>query len=336
MSNPLNIKEVAREIGVSPATVSRTLTGQGRVSAETRARVAARMKELNYVPNINARRLVTGRSHTVALVADGKGKHLFDTFSAELIRSIQYALQDQGYGLLLEPGDGNLLPLVKSRAVDGVIALGGGPNDENMAEEIAQMGIPCVVIGHTPLQDISRVGSVVIELENGARQAARMLVEQGHRRIGFIGSYAPNQILAAMTSELAELGIAIDPEMVLIPGPTPEDGARAMRELLSHPEPPTAVFLRTDVLAANALQAAWQMGFQVPRDISIVGHDDVSFAAWTTPPLTTVRVDSGEVSRLTIDLLLRMLAQPDEPQTPRVVPTQLIARATTGSRAPIS
>lgn len=329
MTKQLNIKEVARAIGVSPATISRTLTGQGRVSAATRERVAARMKELGYIPNLNAQRLVTGRSHTIALVAYGKERHLFDAFSTELVRGIQNTLQARGYALLLDPGEDALHRWVKSRAVDGVIALGGGPRDDTMAAMIAEMGVPCVVIGHHPLVARERVGSVVIDLESGARQVARLLTELGHRRIGFIGSYAPNQILAALRAELDTQGIALGDELVRIPGPAPEDGALAARELLSLPARPTAIVTRTDVLAASVLHTAWAMGISVPADLSLIGHDDVSFAAWTIPPLTTVRVDCAEVSRRAIDTLLALLAQPETPSEPQILHTQLIPRATT-------
>jgi DNA-binding LacI/PurR family transcriptional regulator len=330
MTNQINIVQFAKLIGVSPSTVSRSLNGQGRISAGTREMVLTRMKELGYTPNLNAQRLVTGRSFTIALDPGGRGRLPLDVFSTELIGGIQDALSSHQYGLLLDAGRDSLRRWVRSGALDGVIALGGGPTDEEIGREIAAMGVPCIVIGHIPLPGICGVGSVAIDLEAGAREVARALVQNGHRRIGFLGSYQPNQVWNACRDELASLGVATDSALARFPGPSPEGGAQAMRELMSLRERPTAVFARTDALAAAALKTAWEMGLRAPQDVSIVGHDDLPFAAWSTPALTTVQVDCARIGRVAAEMFFTIQESPDEIPEPAVIPTRLIRRESLG------
>jgi DNA-binding LacI/PurR family transcriptional regulator len=155
---------------------------------------------------------------------------------------------------------------------------------------------------------------------------ARALIRDGHRRIGFIGSYQPNQVWNACRDEMTARGMIVDDSLARFPGPAPDGGARAMRELMSLAERPTAVFARTDALAAAALKAAWEMGLRVPRDVSIVGHDDLPFAAWATPALTTVQVDCARIGRIAAELFFTILERPEEIPEPSVIPTRLIRR----------
>ncbi len=333
----MTIKEFARAVGVSTTTVSRTVSGQGRISPATREMVLRRMDELGYTPNLNAQRLAAGRAYTVAL-AFGGTQVLSDMFLTELTQGIQNALHVRGYGLLLNAPGNTLQRWVKSQAVDGVIVVGCGPlgmnllgdeaQDERIAREIADMKAPCVVIGHDPVTRIEGVGSVVIDLRSGARQVAQMLMIQGHSCIGFIGSHLPDSVLSGFWDELTVNGIRLREEQVIIAGRTPDDGAHALRTLLAQPEPPTAIFARTDALAVGALRAARKLNVRVPEDLSVIGHDDVSFAGLTEPPLTTVRVDCAQLGRAATEMLFHLLDKPDVPFSPQVVHTELVARET--------
>src|SRR5262249_55139625 len=148
----MTIKQVAREIGVSPTTVSHVIHGRGRVSAATRERVKQQIQELGYTPNLNAQRLVTGCTQMI-VVDFGPGHDLLgDLYSVELTRGIQRALLPRGYGLLLNGATDTLLQWVKAHAVDGVI-LAGGTQRHAVACEVARAGTPCVVIAPFPIEE---------------------------------------------------------------------------------------------------------------------------------------------------------------------------------------
>ena len=325
-ARPLNIKEFAEAIGVSPTTVSRSITQRGRVSEETRAMVLQRMDELGYSPNLHAQRLISGRSNTVALCLSGGSAPASDLFLAGLIRGLQQALQFYDNGLLiLGPGD-MLRRWVDSRAVDGVIIIGGSSHDDRLARESARPGVPCVLIGTAALPVENNVGQVVIDLAGGSARVARALFERGHRRIGFIGSSYSQSVLPAFQRELKELGAPLAPELTVIAGDNSEDGERAMSEMLKLPAPPTAVFARTDELAVGALRGAHQNGVSVPDQLSLVGHDDLAYARFSEPPLSTVRIDCDAVGKAVVATLFEMIDQPDVAAVPRIVPTELVLR----------
>jgi DNA-binding LacI/PurR family transcriptional regulator len=190
----MTIQDLAQRIGVSPTTISRTMSGRGRISERTRSMVLEQMKELGYTPNLNARRLIEGRSMTIALDwgSGSPDSPLDDVYMAQLVEGILHALKEQGYGLLLTPpGSSELVEhWVRGQAVDGVLLLGGGSQEEDtcLAESVLTLGAPTVVIGHHPLAARPRLGSVVIDLVVGMTEVVRHLVEQGHREIAFVGS----------------------------------------------------------------------------------------------------------------------------------------------------
>jgi LacI family transcriptional regulator len=321
----MNIKEFARTIGVSPTTVSRAISGRGRINDTTRHMVLKRMEELGFTPNLNAQRLSHGRTNMIALDFGPMHDYLSDMFFVEMTRGIQDVLELEGYGVLLSgPGD-VLNRWVKTRAVDGVILVGGPPNG-SVPQEIVRTGIPCVVIGNSPIEGVQGVGSVVVGLQSGARQVAQFLIEHGHRHIGFLGSDGPDTVLLEFRAELERLGGALPESCVLMAGHAPRDGAQAFCRLLEQNEPLTAVFARTDGLAIGALRAAHQMGIQIPEELSLVGHDDVPFAELTAPPLTTVRVDCVELARQSTDMLFALLRDPQLLSRPQVVETSLVVR----------
>jgi LacI family transcriptional regulator, repressor for deo operon, udp, cdd, tsx, nupC, and nupG len=339
----MTIKAIAAAIGVSPSTVSRAMSGKGRLSAATRRKVLQRIEEAGYAPNLHARRLVTGRSHMVALDYGGSPHALADLYLIELTRGLQESLEACSYALLLNGDRHALRRWVRSRAVDGVILLGDACGEQ--AAQLAADGAACVVIGACPVTGVTGipgVACVVEELRTGARSVARHLTGQGHRRIAYVGTRYPDVVLTAFRDELEALGFPLDDDLLLIPGRTPEAGANAVAELLARTPPPTALFARTDALAIGALRQAQRLGARVPEDLSVVGHDDVTFAELTDPPLTTVRIDCAQVGQAAAESLLALLHRTGEPVPARTVETELVVRqsmappATTGDRHPLS
>jgi DNA-binding LacI/PurR family transcriptional regulator len=289
--------------------------------------VLQRIQEAGYTPNINAQRLVVGRTQMIALDFGNWPHALSNMFFVELTRGIQDALEEQGYGLLLNTKDSVLQRWVQSRAVDGVILARGNVQTEDIAQEIISRGTPSVVIGHHAIVGLPSVGSVIIGLREGARQVAQMLVEYGHRRIGFLGNNEPQNVVhVTFRDELKRLGVDLREDFIINGNITPEDGERGALVLLSRPDPPTAIFTRSDALAAGVLRAARKQGLHVPTELSVVGHDDVPFAELAEPPLTTVRINCAELGRLATQTLLELLSQPDHCPEAQVVQTELVMR----------
>jgi DNA-binding LacI/PurR family transcriptional regulator len=327
----MNIKAIAAAAGVSPSTVSRAMSGKGRLSADTRRKVLQRIEEAGYSPNLHARRLVTGRSHVVALDFGGSPHALADLYLVELTRGLQESLEARGYALLLNGDRKALRRWVRSRAVDGVILASDQCREQAVA--LAAEGAACVVIGATPVSGIPGVASVVEELTSGGRKVAQLLVAEGHRRIAYVGSNVRDVILSAFREELVALGAPLDDDLVLIPGRTPAAGAAAAAALLARPQPPTAIFARTDALAIGVLRQARRLGVRVPHDLSVVGHDDVAYAELTDPPLTTVRIDCAQVGQAAAESLLALLHHPGGGVPDRTVETQLVVRESTAPPA---
>ncbi len=324
----VTIRDVAEALGVSPSTISRTLNGQGRISPATRTMILERMKDMGYTPNVNAQRLVSGRAYMIALDFGANPHLLADMYFAELTRGIQNALQNFGYSLLLNVTGDRLRHLVKSRAVDGIILFGGEPQDIEKLQELSAEGTPSVLIGHCALEPALNFASVYTDLALGAREVADYLLDQGHRRIAFVGSYEDDPVMSAFRDRLRERSAPLRDPYLAFAGPDSEEAEKAMRALLALPEPPTAVFARTDALAAGALRAAYRAGVRVPEDISVVGHDDVPFARLTTPALTTVQINCPEMGRMATEAMCRMLDNPGTEVQPQIILPKLILRET--------
>jgi DNA-binding LacI/PurR family transcriptional regulator len=330
----MTIKDVADALGVSPSTISRTLTGQGRISPATRQMILDRMKDMGYTPNINAQRLVSGRAYMIALDL-GESQHLLaDMYFAELTRGVQSALRETGYGLLLNATGDRLRHLVKSQAVDGVMLFGGEPEEIEKIRALAADGTPSVLITHCPIAPEPNLCPVFTDLPYGGCAVADFLVRNGHRRIAFIGSYATDYVLDAFAQRLGDHGIPLPDHLLRMAGPDPEVAEEAMTDLLALPDPPTAVFARTDALAAGALRAAHRAGVNVPFEVSVVGHDDIAFARLTTPALTTVRISGAEMGQMASDAMRMMLDHPGVAMQPRVITPELVIRDTVAPPPP--
>lgn len=338
----MTLKEVAAEIGVSTYTVSCAINNRGAISPETRRRVLKKVQDMGYTPNVNAQRLVTGRSFLIAL--DDRRPGLFtDPFGMQLARGLQQALQAHGYGLLLNTATGStkesdqVRRWVSSRTVDGVVIVRSQPFDSALIGEIAAARVPCVVIG-TWLESVPYVASVGIQ-HTGLREASQLLVEQGHRRIGLINN-TDARFEQTLVAELARHGVTLStadiqnvpfPEAADAPNTEVTDGAEAMRALLERCPQLTAVLARSDALAIGAMRQATAMGRRIPEDLSIIGHEDVLPAEFCNPPLTSVRIDCVALGEAATAALLERMEDPTAVMPPRMVETRLVRRASVGT-----
>jgi len=329
----MTIEEFARKIGVSSATVSRAIHGKGRISPQTRQMVLQRMEELGFTPNLHAQNLAHRRSRTIGLEYLGRTEVLSDMFLIALARGIQRVLSQHGYNLLLNPvgvaheRESLLRRWAHSRAVDGAIVVGDPDVSVDCLQKLVTQKTFCVVIVHHPPPPLPNVGCVTLDLSRGIAQVAELLCGLGHRLIGYVGSIRPDTVLSMLQELVTRHGGQVCPQHIVYAGRTPEDGAHAARQLLLQDPRPTAVFVRTDVLAIGVIQTVRAMGLRVPEDISLVSHDDVPLAPFTDPPLTTVRVDYEELGKSAVEMLLAMLERKPVALS-RTVHTTLVQRAT--------
>jgi len=168
----------------------------------------------------------------------------------------------------------------------------------------------------------------MIDMRPGAMEVARLFAAQGHKRIGFIDSDLKDILSEYFADALITFGIPMNKKNYVAAGRDAEEGARALRYLMSQSNPPTAIFARTDVLAIGALREARNMGFSVPQDLSVVGHDDLSMLSLAEPGLTTVRIDCTKLAEAAAEMLANLLLDPDTDPEPKVISTSLVMRQT--------
>lgn len=309
----MTIFDVAEKAGVSHSTVSRVLNNKNNVNAETRERVLQAMTQLGYVSNVSARSLAGGSSHVIGLLVD----HLNTGYMGEIIRGIDEALEAHNYNLMLytthrkKTRETAYVTKLTHDLADGLILI-VPRNEKSYLETLQRRKFPYVLIDY---QGYNRhVPSIITTNKKGGYDATNYLIELGHHRIGFITGEmaygcAPER-LAGYQAALADHDIAFDPELVSEGNFLQPQGYRCAQHLLSLPTPPTALFVSNDVMAFGAMEAARDLGFRIPDDLSIIGFDDVPQAAHVHPPLSTVCQPLVEMGRRAAILLLAYIANP--------------------------
>jgi len=331
------MSDVAALAGVSHQTVSRVINGHPNVAPHTRERVEAAIAQLGYRPNIAARALVTGSTRTIGLVTVKINQY----GPAQTMLGLEKAARAAGYSLSVSILDEATASAMRdavdrfvSQSVDGIVALA---TYDDAAAALATLDPPVPLVAVQVGGDEVRP-AVGVDQEAGARLATRHLLELGHRTVHHVTGPADSQEARGRQdgwrSELLAVGAPV-PE--IIGGDwTPSSGYAAGKQLaerIRNDEDVTAVFLANDQMALGLLAALHEEGLSVPRDVSVVGFDDLPEAPYFTPPLTTVRQDFAELGRRGVQLVLARLQGED--LHPEPVPAALLVRSSTGpARAP--
>ncbi len=325
------VDDIARKAGVSTATVSRALNTPDRVRPERLARVRAAIGELGYVPHGAAQTLASRRSMTVGAVIPTLDNAIF----AQGLAAFQAPLQAAGYTLLLASSDYDLdaeagmVDTLVARRIDALMLVGQDHRPE-VFERLAQHGVPYVLSwAFEAGDDLPYVG---FNNRAAARDAADAVLAEGHTEIAVIaGLTAENDRardrLAGFADAVTGAGGTLDPARVIEMPYDLSAGRDAMLRLLDAPQRPTAVLCGNDVLAVGALMACRDRDLVVPDDISIVGFDDLPWAAEFRPALTTMQVPAEAMGRAAAEVLLADLngaPPPDE----RHFPATLVRRDT--------
>jgi DNA-binding LacI/PurR family transcriptional regulator len=328
------MNDVAKLAHVSPATVSRVLSKSPYISAKTATRVMAAVEELNYHRNVHARRLAIGKSDLFGLVIS----EIVNPFFSEIIRGFQSAAWERGFDVLLlnteydEKRTESVIQKLIENDVRGVAVITSSLDDA-VISSLTKEGIAVVLCNLLPADRL--ISNIRIDYESGLNQAIEHVASLGHRRAAVIGGPATNKTAARISEALVE-GLqrrGLDPNPVTHSTYHIDAAASAVQLVLAASEKPTVIFCGSDLIAMGAMLALEAEGIDVPRDISIVGIDDIPFASLTRPPLTTIGVPREKLGITAFQALEKMLKLKRQKGAEYVLETELVIRKSTAPRA---
>lgn len=329
------IEDVAAIAGVSIATVSRAINEPTKVADETRRRVTEAVARTGYTTNAMARSLRMRRSNMILILAPDVGDPNF----SNILVGLETEASKRGYGVLIgntqnDPTrETDYLRFINSNQADGLILL-TGHLPYGIGAEGSVLRLPPMVAVNEPVSD-SDVPFVGVDNFEGARIAAEHLIAQGHRRIAFIGhstSKAINQLREkGYRAALAGAGLSIDPQLILDGDGTTESGRAATEHMFVRDVLPTAFLCVNDATALGVLIALGARKYELPRDFSVMGFDDISFASFVTPSLTTMKQPRHKIGEGAMDLLLALLAGQTPIKSEVLLRSELIVRNSVGA-----
>lgn len=327
------IREVAQAANVSQATAARALGKYGYVSDDARTRVERAAKKLGYLPNSVAKALASGATNAVGLVVGD----IENPFFAAAARAMTDLIEEHGHGVLLANSDEDLereqaaVETLRARQVDGLVVV---PSSAEAEPHLlaAAASAPLVLLDRAV--DGLEVDSVAADNAAGARAATEHLLGHGHRRIGFVSDSlelsSSAERLSGYRAALIDAGIEHEQQLVSIGGPAAADGYRASLDLLQSDDRPTALFTANNFMTLGALRAIRSLRLAVPRDVALVGFDDLEWTTLVDPPITVVAQPAAEIGREAARLLIARLDGSDEPPHHRRLATELIIRLSCG------
>ena len=333
----MNIKAVARRAGVSTATVSRTINNSTKVSPDTARRVHRAIEALNFIPNTNARSLGSGRSNLLGLIISD----ITNPFFPEMVKAFEDIAIAEGQEVLI--GNTNYDPertvhcvtRMLQRKVDGV-AIMTSEMDDHLIGLLQRKEVPVVFFDNfTPSPGVT---TVHVDYAAGVDMAMKHLTALGHSRIAFISGPLRLASAGLRYRSFVEYRdgshLSANPLYLQEGNHRHDGGYEAMRRILQSRIRPTAVVASNDLTAIGALGAIADAGLSVPADISVIGFDDIQLSAYTSPPLTTIRVPHPEIARSTVRALLNTRAAAGVKQLPQgesiVIAPYFLERRSTG------
>jgi len=342
----ITIADVAREANVSVSTVSNLLNGRnGRMRVSTKERILEAINTLGYTPNQAARQLKTGHTPIIGLIVPSVANPFYGIFA----RHVESAALKLGFQVLLGNSDRSpereyqYAEELWGYGVRGLI-FGSSLFQVSHLDNLISRGLHVVAFERaTEFEDGTQIDSVGIDNNLAARLATKHLLSLGHKRIGFLSgpikTVSRLDRLAGYQSAMRDAGIASDPKLVWDIAPLGNSygdsdavdlGRQGAQELLSQPDPPTAIFAINDMIAFGAYAGANDMGLIVPDDLSVVGVDDITLTEIVQPALTTIRQPIEKIATVAVErLVARLTETTSEAQGHQIFPPQLIVRSST-------
>lgn len=330
----MNIREIAKRARVSTATVSRTINRIPSVQPQLARRVWRAVEELGYFPNTQARALVSGRSRTFGLIVS----EITNPFFPEIIHVFEETALQHNYEILLTSTvhDPERMKIsvrrMLERRVEGVAVMTFGM-EESLLDDLKLRNVPLVFVDVAPSRP--RVSNIRIDYLHGIRQAVQHLAALRHERIAFIaGPLTLRSAVArrdAFTQSMNEIGLTVDPRFIVEGNHTLEGGEAAFAKLLKINPLPTAVLCSNDMTAIGVMRKSYLEKIEVPREISIIGFDNIRFSQYILPPLSTIEMSQAELAKLAFHALLNdvQMETPNPNGTEYTLQTNFVLRNST-------
>jgi LacI family transcriptional regulator len=336
----MKLREFAKQLGLSPTTVSRALSGYPEVSEPTRARVASEALRLGYRPNVNAVRLKTGRAGAIGVMMGRSGEFHFAEFMSGMAQHLETADTDILVTPITAGNDGDEMQayrrLVESRRVDAVIIHSPRPNDPRI-ELLNSFGLPFLVHGRSETDQVH--AWLDIDNESAVRKATQHLLDLGHRRIAMINGLRGKTYSIhrehGFRAALQERGLVADPNLMVCDTFTDEIGFRHARSFLERANPPSAIVAGSTMTALGVYRAVRSLGLTVGRDVSVIAHDDVFpylTAENMAPSLSATRSSMRAAGARCAELMLQIIAGRAVEEIHELWPVELILRESTAPR----
>jgi len=334
------LQDIADRLDVSVATVSRALAGYPGVAPATRQRVLQAAQEMGYHPNVTARRLQKQRTDTIGFIIPTFGPRFSDPYFSELLAGIGNAAAEQDYDVLVStcspdtPDETQAYErFVQGRRVDGTLVVRTRKHDVRIAYLLEQQ-FPFVAFGRSHVEgDFCYLD---VDGAAGIREATHHLINLGHRHIAII--LPPENMMfthyrrLGFEEAMTEVGLPIEESLVEHGELTERNGYEIGRAFLTRGDPPSAIIACNDLMALGVISTAQGLGLTVGRDVAVVGFDDVSLAAHSHPPLTTIRQPIYEIGRRICDMLLRLLKGEELEERHVILEPQLVVRESCGAK----
>jgi LacI family transcriptional regulator len=330
----MNIREIAKRAKVSTATVSRTINRIPTVKPQLAKRVWKAVDELGYFPSMQARALVSGKSRIFGLIVS----EITNPFFPEIVHVFEETALQHNYEILLTSTVHNTERMktavrrMLEHRVEGVAVMTFGMED-SLLNDLKLRQVPLVFVDVGPQRP--HVSNIRIEYLVGIRQAVQHLAALRHERIGFItGPLALKSAAArrdAFLQSMKEIGMAVDSELVVEGNHTLEGGEKAFEKMLAIPSQPTAVLCSNDMTAMGVMRKSYAEGIVIPRDLSVIGFDNIRISQYMLPPLTTIEMSQTEIARTAFQALLEDVQRktPNPKGTEYTLMTSLVLREST-------
>lgn len=332
----MTISDIAKRAGVSTMTVSRVLNASGPVAEKTAQKVKSVMAELNYQPNLIARSLSSQKTMTFGVLIPKTEQLFLDNYIAQVLSGISDVAQENDYRIMLVPinhsssNGGCYLNYVRSKLFDGLILLKAKIDDPNLPK-LAKTNFPFVLINYRKYSD--NYNFVDSENVKGAELAMKHLVDKGHRKIAFVEGTMDEtnsrDRLQGYKNSIEKFNL-VDREDYIICGQFDRNIAyQRAAQLLDLDDKPTAIFCSDDYMALGVIERIKDYGLSVPKDIAVVGFDNIELSGFTKPSLTTITQPMYEIGRSAVEVLLDLITKKKEPPIRKMLKTELVVRDST-------
>ncbi len=330
------IKDIAKAAGVSVTTVSRALNGYSDVSERTRKKIKQIADDLSYSPNALARSLVMNKTKTIGLLVSGISREgAKDNIVFEVLTGVNEYCGQVDYDIVLfntsssQQKQKTYTQLCRERRVDGVV-IQGIKNDDPYLMEVVESDIPCVLVD-IPIQG-DTVGYVATDNVAGAKEAVQHLINLGHKQIGMINghdrAFVSQERIQGYKDGLERNHLPYNQNLVYNGGFSEKQAEESAISLLKKFPETTAIFCASDLMAFGVMRAAKRVGREVPKELSIIGYDNINLSSYVTPSLTTISQDMFQIGYSAAGLLIELLEGGNPPRS-KIVSHELVVREST-------